>query len=147
MVSHGLFLTQWIMPILSKICKPDNFELHNSLKLSFTNIWGLLWILLRIFPWIKLSWYSSPMWDKFGWLNWFWVILSSFNLKLFYYIHGLALFVKDKRLFALDLSLETLHILTYVFDLLYSTQCLNMFSFYRSPSPSLCITFYLFCFI
>ena len=26
------------MAILSKECKPDNFELHNSLKLSFTNI-------------------------------------------------------------------------------------------------------------
>ena len=29
------------MAILSKPCKPDNFELHNSLKLSFTNIQGL----------------------------------------------------------------------------------------------------------
>ena len=29
------------MVILSKGCKPDNFELHNSLKLSFTNIQGL----------------------------------------------------------------------------------------------------------
>ena len=29
------------MAILSKACKPDNFESHNSLKLSFTNIWGL----------------------------------------------------------------------------------------------------------
>ena len=29
------------MAILSKRCKPDNFEPHNSLKLSFTNIWGL----------------------------------------------------------------------------------------------------------
>ena len=29
------------MAILSKGCKPDNFESHNSLKLSFTNIWGL----------------------------------------------------------------------------------------------------------
>ena len=26
------------MAILSKGCKPDNFESHNSLKLSFTNI-------------------------------------------------------------------------------------------------------------
>ena len=34
-------LTQWIMVILSKGYKPDNFESHNSLKLSFTNIWGL----------------------------------------------------------------------------------------------------------
>ena len=29
------------MAILSKACKPDNFELANSLKLSFTNIRGL----------------------------------------------------------------------------------------------------------
>ena len=30
------------MAILPKACKPDNFESHNSLKLSFTNIRGLL---------------------------------------------------------------------------------------------------------
>ena len=29
------------MTILSKACKPDNFEWHNSLKLSFMNIRGL----------------------------------------------------------------------------------------------------------
>ena len=29
------------MAILSKACKQDNFELHNTLKLSFTNIQGL----------------------------------------------------------------------------------------------------------
>ena len=29
------------MTILSEACKPDNFELHNSLKLSFKNILGL----------------------------------------------------------------------------------------------------------
>ena len=29
------------MAILSKGCKPHNYELHNSLKLSFTNITGL----------------------------------------------------------------------------------------------------------
>ena len=29
------------MIILSKACKPNNFESHNSLKLSFTNIQGL----------------------------------------------------------------------------------------------------------
>ena len=26
---------------ISKAYKPDNFESHNSLKFSFTNIWGL----------------------------------------------------------------------------------------------------------
>ena len=29
------------MAILSKASKPDKFELHNSLKLRFTNIQGL----------------------------------------------------------------------------------------------------------
>ena len=29
------------MAILSKGCKPDNFELHNSLKLNFTNVRAL----------------------------------------------------------------------------------------------------------
>ena len=29
------------MATLSKACKPDNFELHNALKLSFMNITGL----------------------------------------------------------------------------------------------------------
>ena len=29
------------MAILSKACKPDNFESYNSIKLSFTNIRGL----------------------------------------------------------------------------------------------------------
>ena len=29
------------MAILSKERKPDNFESHNSLKLSFSNIWDL----------------------------------------------------------------------------------------------------------
>ena len=34
------------MAILSKACKPDNFESHNSLKLSFTNIRGLICMVL-----------------------------------------------------------------------------------------------------
>ena len=29
------------MAVLSKTCKPDNFESHDSLKLSFRNIRGL----------------------------------------------------------------------------------------------------------
>ena len=34
----NLFLTQWIMAILSKGCKPGNSESQSSLKLSFVNI-------------------------------------------------------------------------------------------------------------
>ena len=35
------FLTQWDGYINQRKFKPDNFKLHNSLKLSSTNIWGL----------------------------------------------------------------------------------------------------------
>ena len=35
-----LFLTQSIMAIWLKRCKPNNFESHSSLKLSIINIWG-----------------------------------------------------------------------------------------------------------
>ena len=31
----------WIMAILPKACRPDNFELYNSLNLTFANIQGL----------------------------------------------------------------------------------------------------------
>ena len=81
-----LFLTHE-MAILSKGYKPNNFESHNSLKLSSTNIQGhrskFYWI--WIFPWFQLSWYSCFMWDKFGWLNWFSQFLCEgfiFNLPL-----------------------------------------------------------------
>ena len=47
-----------------------------------------MWIL----PWIKLSWHSCSVWDKLGWLNWFWqflcVGLSSFTLKECYYSYA-----------------------------------------------------------
>ena len=37
----NLLLTQWVMAMLSKGCKLDNFKSRKSLKLSFTNTWGL----------------------------------------------------------------------------------------------------------
>ena len=85
----NLFKINELWPYYSKACKPDNCESHNSLKLSFTNIWGLhmnfCW--MWIFPWIKLSRHSCFVWDKPGWFNWFCQCvcerLSSFNPKGF----------------------------------------------------------------
>ena len=45
------------MAILSTACKPDSFESHNSLKLSFTNIWGLL---LNFVDWESFLESNSP---------------------------------------------------------------------------------------
>ena len=45
-----------------------------------------------IFPRIKLSWHSCSVWDKHGWLNWFWEFLceelSSFNPNIFCYSYA-----------------------------------------------------------
>ena len=67
--------TQWIMEILSKGCKPDNFESHSSLKLSFTNIWGLRSNFVECDSFLESispDILAPAMWDYIGWLNWFW---------------------------------------------------------------------------
>ena len=65
---------------------------------------------MEIFPWIKLSWHSCSMWDKLGWLNWFWQFLcdglSLIRKDSITHMHGLAVYVKEGLPFAWDLSLE-----------------------------------------
>ena len=60
------------MVILSKTCKPDNFESHNSLNLCVTNIWDLR---SNFADWESFLELNSPgilaEWDKPRWLNWF----------------------------------------------------------------------------
>ena len=85
------------MAILSKACKPDNFESHNSLKLSFRNIWGL---------------YSNFVdCESF---------LESNSPEI------LALWETNQILHGTYVS-KTLQIFNYVFDWLYLTQCLTSF--------------------
>ena len=103
----------------------------------------ILWRRLEIFPSIKLSWHSCCMWDKPGWLNWFWQFLceglSFFNLKGFYYSYACSRsFCEGRtsfstRLFSRKLcrcfGLALLHSVSYFFFL------------YRSPSSALCTVF------
>ena len=69
---------------ISKGCKPDNFESHNSLKLSFTNIWGIHSNFVQSESFLKSNSPAKPWW-----LKWFWQFLceglSSFDPKEFYY--------------------------------------------------------------
>ena len=119
------------MAILSKACKPDNFESHNSLKLSFTNIRGPRSNFVDCESFLEsnspdiLALCETNLDDSIdsgnfsvrGYLPW----LST-------HMHGLAVYVKEGLPFARDLSLENSQILTYVFDSLYFTQCLASFS-------------------
>ena len=123
----NLFLTQWIMAILSKGSKPDNFEPHKYFRPLFQFCW--MWI----FPWIKLSWHSSSMWDKLGWLSWFWQFLceglSSFNLKSFYYSYAWSCILCERRTsFCTVLISRKLCGFLLMFSTRFTSLCLACFS-------------------
>ena len=123
------------MAILSKACKPDNFESHNSLKLSFTNIEGLL---LNFADHESFLESNSPGIPALCQTNLDGSVDSgNFSVRGYLplirkdsstHMHGLAVYVKEGLPFARDLSLKTLQILTYVFDWLYFTQYLTSLS-------------------
>ena len=81
------------MAILSKGCKTDNFEPHNSLKLSFTNILGLC---SNFVKWESFLESNSPDIDALCETNLvdaidsgnFFVRLSFFNPKKFCYSYA-----------------------------------------------------------
>ena len=81
------------MAILSQGCKPDKFEPHNSLKLSFRNIRGLRLVFVECESFLESN---SPDILALCETNWDDSIdsgnlcerLSSFNLKSFYYSYA-----------------------------------------------------------
>ena len=79
------------MAILSKACKPDNFELRNSLKLSFTNIRGLCSNFVAC-----ESFFESNSPD----------ILALAQKDSGTHMHGLPVYVKEGLPLAWNLSLE-----------------------------------------
>ena len=101
------------MVILSKGCKPDNFELHNSHKLNFTNIQGLCLNFVDCGSFLEsnspdiLALCETNLDDS----------INSGNFSMRGYLplirkdssthmHGLAVYVKEGLPFAWDLSLE-----------------------------------------
>ena len=136
------------MTILSKACKPDNFELHNSLKLSFTNIRGLRSNFVDCESFFEsnspdiLALCETNLDDSIdsgnfsmrGYLPLIWKDSST-------HIHGLAVYVKEGLPFARDLSLVNSadSYLCFRLALLHSVS--YFFFLYRSPSSALCTVF------
>ena len=101
------------MAILKKACRPDNFELQNSLRHSFTNIQGLhsnfadcKSFLESNFP-DTLALCETNLDDS--------IDSGSFSVRGYLpiirkdsgtHMHGLAVYVKEGLPFARDLSLE-----------------------------------------
>ena len=137
------------MTILSKACKPDNFELHNSLKLSFTNIRGLRSNFVDCESFLEsnspdiLALCETNLDDS----------IDSGNFSVRGYLplirkdssthtHDLAVFVKEGLPFARDLSLENSADSYLRFQLAFRQSVSYFFFLYRSHSSSLCTVFY-----
>ena len=135
------------MAILSKGCKPDNFESHNSPKLSFTNICGLRVNFVESESFLEsnspdiLALWETNLKDS----------IDSGNFSVMYYLpliqrdsvthmHSLAVYVKEGLPFAWDLSLENSadSYLCFRLALLHSVS--YFFFLYQSPL-SLCMLF------
>ena len=110
-----LFLTYFNeLWLLSKGCKPDNFELYNSLKLSFTNILGLNSNFVDCESFLEsnspdiLALCETNLEDS--------IDSGNFSVKGYLplirkdsttHMHGLADYVKEGLPFARDISLES----------------------------------------
>ena len=136
------------MAILSKACKTDNFESHNSLKLSFTNIWGLRSNFVDCESFLEsnsrdiLALCEINLDDLIDFGN-FSVrgYLPLIQKDSSTHMHGLAVYVKEGLPFAWDLSLENSadSYLCFWLALLHSVS--YYFSLYLSPFSSLCTVF------
>ena len=98
---------------ISKACKPGNFESHNSLKLSFMNIWGLCSNFVGCESFLEsnspdiLALCETNLDDSIdsgnfsvrGYLPLIWKDSST-------HMHGLAVYMREGLPFVLDLCLE-----------------------------------------
>ena len=136
------------MVILSKACKPDNFESHNSLNLSFTNIQSLRSNFVDCESFLEsnspdiLALCETNLDDS--------IDSGNFSVRGYLplirkdsstHMHGLAVYVKEGLPFAQDLSLENSadSYLCFRLALLHSVS--YFFFLYRSPSSALCTVF------
>ena len=98
-----------------KGCKPDNFESHNPLKVSFMNICGLPLYFVECESFLEsnspdiLALWETNLYDSIDSNKW----SVTDYLPLIWedsitHMHGLAVYVKEGLPFAQDLSLENL---------------------------------------
>ena len=136
------------MAILSKTCKPDNFESCNSLKLNFTNFGGLSSNFVDckfflesnspdILALCETNLDDSIDSGNFSVRGYLPLIQKNSNTHM----HSLAVCVKGLP-FAWVLSLENSADSHSCFRLALLYSVPYFFFFYRSPSSSLCTVFY-----
>ena len=133
------------MTILSKACKPDNFELHNSLKFSF----GLRLNFVDCESFLEsnspdiLALCETNLDDS--------IASGNFSVRGYFslihkdpsiHMHGLAVYVKEELSFAQDLPLENSLDSYLCFQLTLFHSVSYFFFLYRLLSLSLYMVFY-----
>ena len=133
------------MVILSKACKPDNFQSHNSRKFSFTNIWTLCLNFVDCESFLEsnspdiLALCKANLGDS--------IDSGNFSVRSYLplirknsstHMDGLAVYVKEGLPLARDFSLENFAD-SYV--LIWLPSVSFFFSFCRSLFSSLCMVF------
>ena len=147
--TFDLLSTQFIMAILSRECKPDNFQSHNSLTLSFMNIRGICSNFIEYESFLEsnspeiLALCETNLDDSIDSGN-FSVrgYLPLIRKDSITHMHGLAVYVKEGLPFAQDLSLENSADSYLCFRLALLHSVFYFFFLYRSPSLLLCMVFY-----
>ena len=131
--------------MLPKVCKPENFESHNSLKLSSANIPRLRSNFFECESFLELNsldilpLYETDLDDSIDSSNISVKSYLPYFEKIVTYMHGLAVCMKEGHSFARGLSLENSEdsYLCFRLTLLLSVSHCS----YQSPSSSLCLAF------
>ena len=128
------------MAILSKACKPDNFELQNSLNLTFANIRDLCSNFINCESFLEsnspniLALCETNLNDS--------IDSGNFSVRGYLplirkdsstHMHGLTVYVKEGLRFAWDLSLENSAVSYLCFRLALLHSVSYFFFFYQSP--------------
>ena len=136
------------MAILSKARKPDNFELHNSLKLSFANTprFHLNFVDCKSFlelnspdilAMCETNLDNSNDSGNFSVTGYLLLIRKDSSSHM----HGLTVYVKEGLSFARDLFLENFADSHLCFQVALLHSVSYFFFLYHSPSSSLCTIF------
>ena len=139
------------MIMLSEAGKSDNFGLHNSLKLGFTNLQGVCSNLvgcesfLESNSWTILALYETSLNNSID-SDSFFVMEDYLHLiqkDSYTSMHGLAVYVKEESVqkVAWDLSLENSANSYFYFWLVLLHLVPYFFFLYQSPSSALCMVY------
>ena len=136
------------MAILSKGCKPDNSEPHNSVKLNFTNIRGLRSDFVECESFLESN--STDIFALCEKNLGDWIDSGNSSLRGYVplirkdsitHMYGLAVYMKEELPFARDISLENSADSFLCFRLALLHVVSHFFFLYRSPFSSLCTVF------